>query len=155
MEENILHKRPKEQQAKVLRKVRITTEENVVRAKEMADLSIKQEVEESIQTLAALQSLFDENPSEEVAVELARGLRWLCGRASAVQGQVAYGGLQSLGMMYVESRSVLEEQAKCILNLCAKVDETSALMYRAQLQGVRFACPELADVIENYQPNGD
>ena len=155
MEENILHKRPKEQQAKVLRKVRITTEENVVRAKEMADLSIKQEVEESIQTLAALQSLFDENPSEEVAVELARGLRWLCGRASAVQGQVAYGGLQSLGMMYVESRSVLEEQAKGILNLCAKLDETSALVYKAQLQGVLFACPELADVIENYQPNGD
>ena len=155
MEENILHKRPKEQQAKVLRKVRITTEENVVRAKEMADLSIKQEVEESIQTLAALQNLFDENPSEEVAVELARGLRWLCGRASAVQGQVAYGGLQRLGMMYVESRPVLEEQAKGIINLCAKLDEISAFVYKAQLQGVLFACPELADVIENYQPNGD
>ena len=155
MEENILHKRPKEQQAKVFRKVRITTEENVVRAKEMADLSIKQEVEESIQTLTALQNLFDENPSEEVAVELARGLRWLCGRASAVQAQVAYGGLQRLGMMYVESRPVLEEQVKGILNLCAKLDETSAFVYKAQLQGVLFACPELADVIENYQPNGD
>ena len=45
--------------------------ENAVRAKEMADLSIEQEVEESIQTLTALQNLFDENPSEEVAVELA------------------------------------------------------------------------------------
>ena len=64
MEENIIRKRPKEVQAKVLRKVRIAAEENVVRAKEMADLSIKQEVGESIKTLTALQNLFDENPSE-------------------------------------------------------------------------------------------
>lgn len=144
-----------EEQAKVLRKVRITTEENVIRAKELADLSIKQEAEESIRTLTELQNLFDENPSEEVAVELARGLRWLCGRAPVAQAQAAYGGLQSLGMMYVESRPVLEEQAKGILNLCARLDETSAFVYKAQLQGVLFACPELADVIENYQPNGD
>ena len=44
MEENISRKRPKEVQAKVLRKVRIAAEENVVRAKEMADLSIKQDL---------------------------------------------------------------------------------------------------------------
>ena len=127
--------------------------ENAVRAKEMADLSITQEVGEAIQTLAALQSMFDEDPSEEVAVELARGLRWLCGRAPAAQGMAAYGGLQQLGMMYVESRPVLEEQAKGILNLCAKLDDTMALVYKAQLQGVLFACPELAVVIENYHPN--
>ena len=153
MEENILRKRPKEVQAKVLRKVRIAEEDNVLRAKEMADLSIKQEVEESIKTLTALQNLFDENPSEEVAVELARGLRWLCGRAPVVQAQAAYGGLQYLGMVYMQSRPVLEEQAKGILNLCARLDDTMALVYKAQLQGVLFACPELAEVIENYHPN--
>ena len=155
MEENISRKRPKEEQAKVLRKVRIPMDENIVCPKEMVDLSIKQEVEESIRTLTALQNLFDENPSEEVAVELARGLRWLCGRAPVVQGQAAYGGLQRLGMIYMQSRPVLEEQAKGILNLCARLDEASAFVYKAQLQGVLFACPELAGVIENYQPNGD
>ena len=155
MEENISRKRPKEEQAKVLRKVRIPMDEHIVCPKEMVDLSIKQEVEESIRTLAELQNLFDENPSEEVAVELARGLRWLCGRAPVAQAQAAYGGLQRLGMIYMQSRPVLEEQAKGILNLCARLDETSAIVYKAQLQGVLFACPELAGVIENYQPNGD
>ena len=121
MEENISRKRPKEEQAKVLRKVRIPMDENIVCPKEMVDLSIKQEVEESIRTLAELQNLFDENPSEEVAIELARGLRWLCGRAPVVQAQAAYGGLQRLGMIYMQSRPVLEEQAKGILNLCARL----------------------------------
>ena len=118
-------------------------------------MSIKQEVDASIRTLAELQNLFDENPSEEVAVELARGLRWLCGRVPIVQAQEAYGGLQRLGMIYIQSRLVLEEQAKGILNLCARLDEISAIVYKAQLQGVLFACPELSSVIENYQPNGD
>ena len=129
---------------------------NVEHARELAELSMRQEVSEALKTLDALESLLSENPEEtEVAVWLAKSLRNLCGRVSGVQAQQFYAGLERLGTMYWESKAVVEEQAKGIILLCAGLDEMSAFVYKARLQGLLTLYPDMADMIEEFQANAD
>ena len=131
-------------------------EANAEHAKDLADLSMEQEVEEAVKTLETLQNLLAESPNEEAAVQLARGLRSLCGRAPEVQAkQAAYAGLERLGAEYGESQPVREELAKGLALLIDNLDEMSGMVYKARLQGLMWGYPELEKVIAAFRETGD
>lgn len=127
----------------------------IEQAKQLADLSMTQDVEESLKTLETLQDLLAENPEEENAVQLARGLRSLCGRAPEIQvKQTAYAGLERLMAEYGESQGIREEVAKGLALLVANLDEMNGMVYNARLQGLIFGYPELEKVIQNPEEGG-
>ncbi len=128
-------------------------DEKMEHAKQLADLSMKQDVEESQKTLEALRDFLSENPEEEeAAVWLARGLRSLCGRAPEIQAkQAAYAGLERLMAEYGESQGIREEVAKGLALLIANLDEMNGMVYKARLQGLMWGYPDLEKVIQNLE----
>lgn len=121
-------------------------------AKQMVDLSMEQDAEESLKTLETLRDFLSENPDEEASVQLARGLRSLCGRAPGVQAkQMAYAGLEGIAAEYGENQEIREELAKGLALLIANLDEINGMVYKARLQGLMWGYPELEKVIQNLE----
>lgn len=129
----------------------VNMNEKTEHAKQLADLSMQQDAEEAQKTLEKLQEFLSVNPEEtEAAVQLARGLRSLCGRAPGVLAkQTAYAGLERLAAEYGESEGIREELAKGLALLIANLDEMNGMVYKARLQGLMWGYPELEKVIQN------
>ncbi len=116
-------------------------------AMQLVDLSMEQDAEK---TMEALRDFLSEIPDEEAAIQVARELRSLCGRALGVQvKQMAYAGLEDLAAKYGESKEIREELAKGLALLIASLDEMNGMVYKARLQGLMWGYPELEKVIQN------
>lgn len=119
-------------------------------AMQLIDLSMEQDAEESLKTLETLRDILSEISDEESAVQLARGLRSLCGKAPGIQAkQMAYAGLENFAARYGESQEIREELAKGLALLIANLDEMNGMVYKARLQGLMWGYPELEKVIQN------
>ena len=86
----------------------------------------------------------------EAAVELAKGLRGLCG-IPGMQGWQAAAMLEYLSADYPEVEGVTTELAKGWILLSRVVDELSAVAVNAKLDGLVMLNPYLVNVVKAYK----
>ena len=111
---------------------------------------LNQEQQEAVETVQQLQNFFLKHPEDtEAEAAFARGLSGLCGIPGAL-GWQASAMLEYLLADYPEE-DVRKELAKGWILLSRVVDEMSAVMINARLEGLIMLNPDLADVVKVYK----
>ncbi len=111
---------------------------------------LEPEQQEAVRDVEKLQSLLLNHPDDTGrAVEFARGLRGLCGIPGALCWQ-ASAMLEYLSGDYPDE-DVMKELARGWVLLSRVVDEMSAVMVNARLDGLVLLNPYLADVVQGFK----
>ena len=117
-------------------------------------MDLNQEQLEAVREVEKLQSIFLAHPDDTgMAVEFAVGLRGLCGIPGAL-GWQASAMLEYLSADY-PGEDVTKELAKGWILLSRVVDEMSAIMVNARLDGLVMLNPYLADVVKVFKSELD